>query len=1634
MDSSLMLVQAQLRRRFIEKLQHQRQLRDEHNDENNASRGNQDAASSTPDEKLVHGLVAEYLASKGLVNTLAVFVPEIGGSRNQVDSATILELATMDSATQTAMDCFDHRIVLENTYLAECATQKLEPQKSLEERMVQYQREYDEICDKRLQEELEQYKSTELALVRAEERKRFDREVDKLRAALLQEYRDKQERLQERQREVELAFVARRTELETSLFETRQTLFKDMERLRVKEAELQVKVESDFRHFASETQRFQLWEESVRTQEANLEGIVAQAMREKERSWQIERQQALQDIQVEQDKLLEREQLLTTETGTLKTLKAQVAALQQEVAALDAALSRLKERAADLELEMDRLKSSLTDACTANARLAADKSFVDDELSRSKKKTSEAKEQIKLHTTEVKHLQQQILEMKLNEANVIVTERKRFMQMMEEERDRFQWKENELLARVRELQSRVAESEALTEKYQSQYEDEKVHVESLRHDVSSLNSLLAQAQTTINAKHGAPRDLLSFRSQRSLGGNDTIDSSSSEHFMSAGSERAFMMKMMEMMANFQGAQHTTVHQCRGEPVNHGRHTPASSSQQEHVHQTLLSPPTSQLHVNDEDQEESNRLQEEQIRIQRQLLEQREYDKKKKVRLEEQEHELAEQHRQFEEKMARMRQERIEEEDRRENERKRRQAEEEAKLQEELERQRAALQEAAELQQKLAQQRMADEKKRIEDEQAYQERRQAEEREFNEQIEAKRLQQQLEDEAIARIKREREEEERSRKERILNKEQERIRLEKDREAGTLNQDEEDQQPVSALQHAQADAEEERSRNETAVPVARDDSVEEMPWHETSTSSGGEVATSGSDSVDITAPDDEATTKAATASAEINMASVGSQEEDQAINEVLVPSSSECGKEHDGADSANSSAAVTPDPPAKTPEEEEKERQQAAEEAKKKEDEDAIDVYRQRVLARKAAEKQRQLEQEAETNRKAKEEEERQRLQLLGDDSESEQELELSGGSFAESSGDRSTSSKQGSFGRESTLMRNAIDFNYSKTSEPRNRFDALRQNENQPQQFTSRVKASRYDVDREPPSELGLSSFSSEEYTIQASSVKAPLFTSTTSSASDRGFPCRGSTFKRPQGRGYENQDDSDEVTCVSRSFGRDRQRELGSLDRPSRNTLQRTDKNDRSDNNAMETSRFNRAEYYSSRPAFDFTQSNTRSKFSGDKADSIREPESSAPSLMNSSTSSRTHNDNESAYKAPKIRISSLISGSENQDDPPSPTNSETSISPSSVRSTCTSVDGDLQEDYSKPFTRSPASDISEKNSLASPCSSVSTTKMSTRKEVTKSHSAHKMKQPNDPPRNDPSSMTSLREDLYAFRKQMREVFIRVEDMVDVHRSFFKSDPSTGSPIFDADLQHEAEHLATQAFEQLADLRKQFTILASDFKRSEKPSNEWTHRYDERERNRLPTGNPPSRIEREQHHVSRRSSESEGISFKGSAMPEHGGSDCDNSDEQPREHSRSIPGDRGSSQVDSDDDGPPATTPDSSRSTASTFLSTQLPSRWGMSSESTTASATAIRAPTPPTASSKVNFYIASYLQLAPTNVSPHFLDFDKRMEEIRSSLNAIASGKQPRYSSSSDGGGAVTTPPKISTVRLKWPSGFTPV
>lgn len=199
--------------------------------------------------------------------------------------------------------------------------------------------------------------------------------------------------------------------------------------------------------------------------------------------------------------------------------------------------------------------------------------------------------------------------------------------------------------------------------------------------------------------------------------------------------------------------------------------------------------------------------------------------------------------------------------------------------------------------------------------------------------------------------------------------------------------------------------------------------------------------------------------------------------------------------------------------------------------------------------------------------------------------------------------------------------------------------------------------------------------------------------------------------------------------------------------------------------------------------------------------------------------------------------------------------------------------------------------------------------------------------------------MTDLREELYAFRKQMRDVFIRVEDMVDVHRSFFKSDPSTGIPVFNGELQQEAEQLANEAFEQLAGLRKHFTRLAQDFQRSEQPPEEGADRERKGRSGTKAVSVPPKRAR--QLATSSQASHDGNTSLKVSDMVEDDGSDAPerlsvgsgNDDaSSSREHSPSIRGGRYADHVDnSDDDDQNSIIPESVRSTMSSL---QLQSRW----------------------------------------------------------------------------------------------------
>ncbi|TMW67614.1 hypothetical protein Poli38472_011234 [Pythium oligandrum] len=1058
-------IRAQLRRRFIEKLkQHGRKARQAQEANGDVDPAENDEEEPTVrrwtlEEQLIHGLVHDYLERHGLEHTTAVFVPEIGGVKEYLPSEAILEMlklpttdiekmqdalatgtplvtilikdllrrasvTTMSSGTQTAMDCHDHRIQLENqlrrvenTFLAETAHQKANPLQSFEERVLRYQREYDELCEKRLQEDLERFKTTELALMRVEERKRYERESESLKATLFQEHRDRLRRLQDQERELELAFSTKRTELETAMFEARQRLFQEMEKLRVKQAELEAKQSADFRQFALETKRLQLWEEKVKAREENMDGAVSSMVDEKEKGWALERIRWQNDIRNREQVLQEREEEVSKRLDTAKRLEEDGKRLRDEINRLEAemvtsqdSLAVTRKDVAKLEREKTSLehelgareamlsedKHSMKNLSYENVRLLAEKKALELELSKAEDAVVERTSEARQLDSVVKELQHQLLELKMSEANAVVEERKKSMQVLEDERSNFRWRENELVGRIRELQTRLAESEAAADKYQGQYEDEKVHVESLRHEVSSLNALLVQAQSTITAKHSASARSGSRATDTSVGGG--------------GDTERMLIRMMEMMSRMAGAQAPL-------PL---LYQPAQPSN--------LSPPPAIVHASTqpvnatantlnntpahEDQEETRRLREEQDRIERELLEQREYNRKKKEREEQEAREMEARRKKFEDEMALQRQQSLEEEQRQEESRKKQLAEEQVRLQQELERHRKVAQDATELQRKLLEDQIAQEQARLQTERAHQERLALEKVRFDEEMEERRRQRLKEEEAEQeRLRTQRVEEEvrlEARRRELLLEEQERMEalhrvqhtIQPVTDASTPQGVEEKVHTGENEVHARIDhgeqsksdrrvmgsaTSEEEEANSTGDVNDVDDIISEMDRHESeaslassahSTHSEGEDKGSGPNLTTDTPVEDSTTV-------ELTSQAVEAIDEDSLI----------------------------PEPAAKSPEELEEERRKTAEEAKKKEDEAVMDVYRQRVLARKAAEKQRQLELEEQQKREEEERAAAERARLQEEqDAESENELELSGGSFAESS----AASSSGSF--------------------------------------------------------------------------------------------------------------------------------------------------------------------------------------------------------------------------------------------------------------------------------------------------------------------------------------------------------------------------------------------------------------------------------------------------------------------------------------------------------------------------------------------------------------------------------------------------------------------------------------------
>ncbi|CCI46183.1 unnamed protein product [Albugo candida] len=557
-NGMLDLLRAQLRRACIEKLQKKKE--DLSKDTNQYARSLPPL--STLHNRVVHGLVQEYFSIAQLEHSKAVFLPEIGGKENLIQRDVIEQMleisvkddlstesepkpllfilldnflrkgrmATTTTCTQTTLDSSDHRFMLEtqlrrldHAYLEKVKADNTFPGRLAEGKMRQFEKGCENRYFSKLQNELELFKSHELERVREEELQRCQDEMEKLRESVLNEQEEMHKALCKKEQLLESEWEAKRRDMETQLFEMRQSIFDKMDQLRTRESSLESKYAGEDRRITVERDRLTTLEEKLRRKEETLDQVIHSAEQAKENKLLIEKATWVAEIEKREQKVLSVEAFLTKKKETLELEKKHLEAMHQET-------REQKERLESYEVKFCSLTAQLTQADTSLARLDQALAYKEELLQdfRSRYESEHQKisrlenendvllnenknlranlqaveeNKTKLHG-DVARLREEMIGFRLEEANTLMKERKRMLEIAESQRRNSQRKEDDLLSRMHELRSQLSEAEATSDKYRAQYEDETAHVESLRQEVRNLNLSLSRANSLVHTKHG----------------------------------------------------------------------------------------------------------------------------------------------------------------------------------------------------------------------------------------------------------------------------------------------------------------------------------------------------------------------------------------------------------------------------------------------------------------------------------------------------------------------------------------------------------------------------------------------------------------------------------------------------------------------------------------------------------------------------------------------------------------------------------------------------------------------------------------------------------------------------------------------------------------------------------------------------------------------------------------------------------------------------------------------------------------------------------------------------------------------------------------------------------------------------
>ncbi|KAJ6667542.1 hypothetical protein lerEdw1_016663 [Lerista edwardsae] len=331
-----------------------------------------------------NSLVADHLRRCGYEYSLSVFYPESGLEKDKVITThDLLQLIRISPNTElynalVLMELTEHRFCKESSdtetqtspkpLYKESLAEKLQlideqfadkyPQRyrseTLEVKLAEYRKEIEEQLQAEMSQKvrLQHFKEVEIAKIKVEERMQSQKEVSELRKELERAHQAKSEALTSRERNA-IERLQKQQEIDAKeIYLQRQTLLRDIETIRTREAELKQRIEAFELSQKLQESKNKTIEDALHRREVsvkNIEDTYDQKLKNELLKYQLE----LKEEYIARSKKIDEEEKKNKEKALL---------LQEEITSLNSKKEEFKQavsRAKELAMELDSIKAQI---------------------------------------------------------------------------------------------------------------------------------------------------------------------------------------------------------------------------------------------------------------------------------------------------------------------------------------------------------------------------------------------------------------------------------------------------------------------------------------------------------------------------------------------------------------------------------------------------------------------------------------------------------------------------------------------------------------------------------------------------------------------------------------------------------------------------------------------------------------------------------------------------------------------------------------------------------------------------------------------------------------------------------------------------------------------------------------------------------------------------------------------------------------------------------------------------------------------------------------------------------------------------------------------------------------------------